>query len=112
MCRLFPSDDYVDLIPLLKRMKKQTSNRPKKRFSRGPFMDYDRMELDRNGYKSHSFRGGSPLSPPIRYDLNKPFQIMQYIDLLSSRRRNSNSIISSLRTSRDGNPKIFISCSI
>ncbi|KAI2811239.1 hypothetical protein BLOT_002412 [Blomia tropicalis] len=39
LCRLFPSDDLVDLIPLLKRMKKQTKNRPKKRHSRGPFME-------------------------------------------------------------------------
>lgn len=39
LCRLFPADDFVDLIPMLKRMKKQTLNRPRKRHSRGPFMD-------------------------------------------------------------------------
>lgn len=42
LCRLFPSDNTVDLIPLLKRMKKQTQNRPKKRHTRGPFMEFER----------------------------------------------------------------------
>jgi hypothetical protein len=40
LCRLFPSDETVDLIPMLKRMKKQTANRPKHHHMRGPFLDY------------------------------------------------------------------------
>lgn len=38
LCRLFP-DDTVDLIPLLKRMKNQTQKRPKKKHTRGPFLE-------------------------------------------------------------------------
>lgn len=30
LIKLFPIDEDIDLIPLLKRMKKQTSHRPKK----------------------------------------------------------------------------------
>ena len=30
LIKLFPIDDEINLIPLLKRMKKQTSHRPKK----------------------------------------------------------------------------------
>ncbi|XP_054161535.1 YTH domain-containing protein 1-like [Oppia nitens] len=41
LCRLFPFDEMVELIPMLKRMKKQTSDRPRNPRLRGPFMDFD-----------------------------------------------------------------------
>lgn len=53
LCRLFPPDDTVDLIPLLKRMKNQTQKRPKKRHARGPFFESD---SHRSGASSHDYR--------------------------------------------------------
>jgi len=68
LCRLFPPDDSVDLIPLLKRMKKQTQHRPKKHHSRGPFLDFDKVDArlsPRNDYRLHS---SSNQMPTIKYD--------------------------------------------
>lgn len=42
LCRLFPADDDSDLIPMLKRMKKQTAHRPKK-VVRNPEPEYDKF---------------------------------------------------------------------
>lgn len=66
LCRLFASDDSVDLIPLLKRMKKQTQHRAKKRHSRGPFMDYDKFDSPRSDYRLRPSYSSSVQMPPVK----------------------------------------------
>ena|SRR6218665_1561624 len=55
LCRLFPIDNSVDLIPHLKRMKKQTQNRKKTKHIRGPFMSADRQSNLANNERQESY---------------------------------------------------------
>lgn len=77
LCRLFPADETIDLIPILKRMKKQTSHRPKHHHQRGPFLDFhDKNQvlgprIDRRRERlnsSVSQFANSPNSTGIKYD--------------------------------------------
>jgi len=63
LCRLFPSDETVELIPMLKRMKKQTAHRPRTHRIRGPFMDFN--ERNKPNISSRiDFRNRDRANPP------------------------------------------------
>ncbi|UXI17896.1 synaptojanin-1 [Sarcoptes scabiei] len=90
LCRLFPTDDENDLIPLLKRMKRQTSDRPKKHHARGPFMiDSDSFETNLHSNHHHlqfQQRIKSSMMPvPVSHSIKK--RLDYHHDYLANRSR-------------------------
>ncbi|CAG2105338.1 unnamed protein product [Medioppia subpectinata] len=94
LCRLFPSDETVELIPMLKRMKKQTAHRPRSHRIRGPFMDFNERNkpnissrIDfRNRERPNPVPNHSFPSPQINFQRKRMGQPLPPIGPLGPRR--------------------------